>query len=83
MHVAELLVRTDALDSHTRFELLRQVQDARCFLLQVAAWGVCASATVWQLRKVYNRDKEHRDRRWLPLIFLVVIIQWRSLCSTG
>ena len=71
MHVAELLVRTDALDSHTRFEVLRQaklrqVQDARCFLLQVAAWGVCDSAAVWQLRKVYNRDKEHRDRLWVP-----------------
>ena len=72
MLVAQLLVDTGGLDPQVSFELLRQaemrgVADARCFLLQVAAWGVCDAATVWRLRKVYNQGRGRGDRLWVPL----------------
>lgn len=73
MQVAELLaIAGGELDPGTCMELLRQAEmreiaDARTFLLELKHWNVCDLSVVWTLRRAYNTTQEPRDRLWVPL----------------
>lgn len=75
MLVAELLHRaTGAIEPALSGELLRQaemreVQDARTFLLHLASWKACSPNTVWALRTVFNAHDP--SPLWVPLTFKV------------
>ena len=75
MHVAELLRRADGRISTTlsgelvRQAEMREVSDAREFLLKLASWQVCHADDVWALRTVFNSD--HTPPLWVPLTFSV------------
>ena len=84
MHVAELLRRADGLIAPTlsgelvRQAEMREVSDAREFLLQLAAWKVCHADDVWALRTVFNAHRT--PPLWVPLTFSV---SERSLHGRG
>lgn len=74
MQVAELLAiaGNGAVDPSTCMELLRQAElreiaDARTFLLELKNWNVCDPAVVWTLRQTYNAAHPHDDQLWVPL----------------
>jgi hypothetical protein len=71
--VAELLAAAgNAIDSQVSFELLRQaelreVTQAREFLLALNSWHICDASVAWQLRKVYNAGRPRDAKLWVPL----------------
>lgn len=72
--VPELLAAAGhAIDPRLSFELLRQaelrdVTQAREFLLVLNSWHICDASVTWQLRKVYNAGREQDAKLWLPLV---------------
>ena len=71
--VPELLAAAGhVIDPQVSFELLRQaelrdVTQAREFLLALNSWHICDVSVTWALRKVYNAGRSHDAKLWVPL----------------